>query len=432
MKNNDEQYRGYLERIQGIILEHNYNDSGHLNYQKCILKILVNYPFNAEISIIMNVDTWNKYVNYSASRYWRGVLESHPENCGERDFYFNLQDRKFYMASTIEDKSDRVWRESSLENIITVSHSAWRFSRHIYADYNRFHTGQTCEFYAYAIDGNDRPHKPSTVDKDFSKYKWIYDPLTFKANEITSESVEHLITKMQIPKPVADRIIQRKRSRKEARRRWWQNIKTTCSNLYKRFMKQEAPINFVWKGVAIIGGIIFIISSITTPYIRDALVPVLSKISEKRMDDTQIRVIKPENSEDFDSHLRDIFCDWLAKGDIDFNLLSAFDSILGIAGYEDPKQTIQSWVGLGQEQVADALGMPISELDFLEIDLSVKLDQLDVEESFFRFYAHSHNEADQQMRVRHTAGTRLALIALVGEEQQKQIVGAFNERLKSE
>ena len=98
---------------------------------------------------------------------------------------------------------------------------------------------------------------------------------------------------------------------------------------------------------------------------------------------TQILVIKPENSEDFDSYLRDIFNDWCAKGDIEFNLLSAFGSILRIAGYEDPKQTIQSWIRSVKEQIADALEMSISELDFLDIDLSVELDQIGLEESFF-------------------------------------------------
>ena len=94
-------YENYLERIQGVILEHNYNDDGQLGYQRCILKILANSPFHAEITIRMNVDTWNKYVNYSATRSWRGYLESPPENCDEREFYFNLHDRKFYMASTL-------------------------------------------------------------------------------------------------------------------------------------------------------------------------------------------------------------------------------------------------------------------------------------------------------------------------------------------
>ena len=198
----------------------------------------------------------------------------------------------------------------------------------------------------------------------------------------------------------------------------------------------------------------------TKVYIRDVLVPVLSKISakmfSKRTDDTQIPVInpensakmslkeakeaddaqipviKPENSEDFDNYLRDIFNDWCAKGDIEFNLLSAFHSILRIAGYEDPKQTIQSWVMSVKELAANALEMPIAEFGFLDIDLSIELDQLGVEESFFLFYAYSRNEVDQRKNIKYTVATRLALNALVGERQQQQMVEAFNKILESE
>ncbi len=267
-------YEDYLERIQGVILEHNYDGSSHFEHKSYFLKILVNDPFNAEISIIMNIDIWNKYVSYSASRYWRGVSESHPENYENLDSYFNLQDCKFYTVSTIDDKNDPVWRESNLEGLINLSRSAWRFSRHIHVDYNRFHTGQTCEFYAYAKDRNNRFYKPSTIDQGFSKYKWIYNPLTFKAHEITSESVEHLITKMQIPKLVANKIIQKcksekKRCRKEARQQWKIKVKTKFSNLWKRFMKQEPPINVVWKSVAIINGIIAIWIAIWALFLKD-------------------------------------------------------------------------------------------------------------------------------------------------------------------
>ena len=192
------QYESYLESMQGVILEHNYDRSSYFQPKDYILKILVNHPFNAEISIIMNTDTWNKYVNYSASNSWRGALETHPEGYSSiHDFYYNLQEDRFYRGF-IDHTGDLVWRESTIGQIIDVSRLAWRFSRHIEIEDNRFHAGQTCEFTAYAIDKNKRLYKPSTIDKDFFKYTWIYDPLTFKAQEITSESVEHLITKMQM------------------------------------------------------------------------------------------------------------------------------------------------------------------------------------------------------------------------------------------
>ena len=95
----------------------------------------------------------------------------------------------------------------AVQKIIQESHLAWRFTRHINTDYNRFHVGQTCKFFAYAINKNGALYKPSAIDEDFSKYTWIYNPLTFTVHEITSESIEYLIAKTSIPKRVLDKII---------------------------------------------------------------------------------------------------------------------------------------------------------------------------------------------------------------------------------
>ena len=130
---------------------------------------------------------------------------------------------------------------------------------------------------------------------------------------------------------------------------------------------------------------------------------------------------------DLDCYLKDLFSLWIAGGDIDPDMLSAFDSILRIAGYEEPRQTMQSWVEFAKERVSNALGEPTSELDFLDIDLSIELDQLDVEASFFFLYKLSHKQREPSIIAR----VRLALIALVGEEKQKQLVKEFNEKLLS-
>ena len=227
----------YSERIQGIILEHKSTDR-HSH------KILVNDPFNAEISIIIDVDIWNKYCNYSVSRHWKGFLESHPENCYDQNFYCNLQDGKFYVALTIGEENDLVWRESSINEIVTEIYFSWRFSRHIHVDYNKYHIGQICEFHAYVVDNNNRLYKPSTIDKDFSKYNWIYDPLTFKAQDITDESIEYLIAETGISKPVFDKVVQkykfqRKQLRKEVRQHLIQKIKNVPSNLWKKLTRYD-------------------------------------------------------------------------------------------------------------------------------------------------------------------------------------------------
>ena len=256
-------YESYSECMKGVILEHNYDKSYHSTLDDYILKILVNDPFNAEISIRMNTDTWNEYVNYYAGDYWRGFLESHPERSNKQDFYCNLQDRKFYMVSTIDDKGYPVWEETTLRSIIGKSHLAWRFSRHIHIGYNKIHVGQHCEFVAYAMDNNERLYKPSTIDENFSKYTWIYEPLTFKAGEITSKSIEHLIARMEITERVAHIVNQKQKSQKEeSRKKATQElklkVKTPFSNLWEKFTKEETPINILWKVLAIISSIIAI------------------------------------------------------------------------------------------------------------------------------------------------------------------------------
>lgn len=223
--------KNYSERIQGIILEHDSTDR-HSH------KILVNDPFNAEISIIIDDDVWDKYVNYSGSRNWKGFLEAPPKNPYVQNFYCNLQDHKFYVA-IIGEESNLVWRELSLNEILQESYWGFCFSRHLHASYNRYQIGQICEFSAYAIDNNNRLYKPSTIDEDFSKYKWIYNPFTFKAEDITDESIEYLIAEIGISKLVFDRIVQkykseRKQLRKEGRQRLKQKIKTAIPKLWKK------------------------------------------------------------------------------------------------------------------------------------------------------------------------------------------------------
>ena len=290
-----------------VILEHNHDGSYYSTLDNYTLKILVSDPFNAEISIRMNTDTWNEYVNYSADHHWRGFLESHPEKWNRQDFYCNLQDRKFYMVSTIDDKRYPVWQETTLQKIIQISHLAWRFTRHINTDYNRFHVGQTCKFFAYAINRNGDPYKPSAIDEDFSKYTWIYNPLTFTVHEITSESIEHLIAKTPPPKLVADKIIldhiqeyqhsktnglnidglvaeippsesatleilqdyksERKQSQKEARQQKWVNRKKSLIKV-KDWLIESKTITALITGLLTGSGILFAILKWIIPFFQ--------------------------------------------------------------------------------------------------------------------------------------------------------------------
>ena len=195
------------ETMKGVFLSYK---EGYQNEKKDYsLTILIDDPFNAKINMEIDIDEWNEYINYfiNIDRKWKGILESHPEKPNRGDCYLNSQEREFYMASTIDDKNYPIWQKSTLVKIIYASYAAMRFSRHIHTDYNRYHAGQRCEFKAYAIDANDNLCKPSSIKKDFHEYQWIFYPTTFKAHDITSDSIEHLIAKTPPPKLVADKII---------------------------------------------------------------------------------------------------------------------------------------------------------------------------------------------------------------------------------
>ena len=106
-------------------------------------------------------------------------------------------------------------------------------------------------------------------------------------------------------------------------------------------------------------------------------------------------------------------------------ILAAFHSILEYSGDKAPRQTMQAWVEFAKEWASGDLKMPISTFDFLDIDLSIQLAQLDVEESFFRLY----DLGNKQGEAHKIACVRLALSAIVGEERQRQWVEKFNERI---
>ena len=136
-------------------------------------------------------------------------------------------------------------------------------------------------------------------------------------------------------------------------------------------------------------------------------------------------LMKPDKSADLDLHLKELFSGWVISGDHDTSTLSAFDNILRITGYEDPRQTMQTWVEFARKRVSDVLAVPTSELEYLDINLSIELDQLDVETSFFLLYELSNKQGDPPRIAR----VRLALIALVGEKTQQQLIGEFNKRI---
>ena len=77
-------------------------------------------------------------------------------------------------------------------------------------------------------------------------------------------------------------------------------------------------------------------------------------------------------------HLKRIFAQWVIEGNMYLPILAAFHRILEYSDDKAPRQTMRAWVEFAKEWASGDLKMPISTLDFLDIDLSIQLAQLDV------------------------------------------------------
>ena len=249
-----------VETMKGVFL------SSKKGYQSEIkdysLTILIDDPpFNAEISVEIDTDEWNQYVNYDIASKWKGILDNHPEICNRNDCYFNSQEGAFYMASTTDDKGNPIWQKSTLEKIVYASYRAFRLRRHIHRDYNRYHAGQRCEFQAYAIDANDNLYKPSSIKKDFHEYQWIFYPTTFKAGEISKDTIKYLVERQPISKETTDNMVRyhqeqdkikqqkedddKKKKEKEKRDAFWNKINAHIEK-YEKIYKYGVGIGILW------------------------------------------------------------------------------------------------------------------------------------------------------------------------------------------
>lgn len=252
------------ETMKGVFL--NYKKDYRSQAEDYSLTMLINDPFNAKISIEIDTEEWNKYVNYSFDYNWKGFLDGHPEKCYSGNFYCNLQEREFYITSNVDDKYEPVWEKTTVNHIVNMSRAAWRFSRHIHIQFNRYHAGQLCEFQAYAIDTNGNLYKPSSIKKDFQEYQWKFYPTTFIAHEISENTIKYLVERTPISKETRDIVVRsyqnqnkakqqekkddRKKSRKERR-------SIILSNINAHFERYQ---HFYRYGV--IGGILWLIGII--------------------------------------------------------------------------------------------------------------------------------------------------------------------------
>ncbi|MBU1219432.1 toll/interleukin-1 receptor domain-containing protein [Myxococcota bacterium] len=126
------------------------------------------------------------------------------------------------------------------------------------------------------------------------------------------------------------------------------------------------------------------------------------------------------------NYLKELFIMRTLSGSIDSVELSSFYNILAIDGFVKPLDTMVSWIEDAKVKAAESFNMSKSEFTFLEFDLTVKIQSLSLEDSFFILW----KRLKESKNPSNMAKMRLALISLVGEKKQQKLIGLWNKKLE--
>ena len=142
-----------------------------------------------------------------------------------------------------------------------------------------------------------------------------------------------------------------------------------------------------------------------------------------------VQVSIPDHVPEAEPYIMNMFKRYVWSGRVDYPLLSAFASVLRRTTQGSAIETLRGWIENAKTEAAEALGMDVGEMSSLQVDLEVPVDYLPIEESLFLLYKDAHEREDASA-VATMAQARLALIAFVGEERQREWVVAWNSRLE--
>jgi hypothetical protein len=140
--------------------------------------------------------------------------------------------------------------------------------------------------------------------------------------------------------------------------------------------------------------------------------------------------IDPAQTEDY---LKQVFIMWTIEGYLGNypKVISAFNSILISVGDNNPANTMLGWVEDAKDEAAQAVpGTSKTDYPYLEFNLPRRLDTYGLEKSYCYLWEHALKERESSIKPSNMAATRLALIASVGEAQQREWIGKWNEQIK--
>lgn len=122
------------------------------------------------------------------------------------------------------------------------------------------------------------------------------------------------------------------------------------------------------------------------------------------------------------TYLKELFMMWVIAGEIESCELAAFKSLLVHDRDANPLDTMTAWVEDSKIKAANAVGLPASQFEFLDLNLTVNLELLSIEDSFQRLW----KAAVERQKPSNMAKVRVALIEFVGEERQQELIGFWN------
>ena len=164
------------------------------------LTISVTAPFSGEI--LIKCDT-----NISHT-YWNPIslIEPQSEHIEEEDkCYYHTGEESFYISQYQRGRGV-VPKEINRQWIVDHTKNYQRLQSH-FQSLRNLHKGQSCSFLGYAIDRNDRPMHPSTVESSFNKYHWFYNPFSFQIEPLDENTIDDFVEGTPISKEMTNKMV---------------------------------------------------------------------------------------------------------------------------------------------------------------------------------------------------------------------------------
>ena len=207
------------------------------------LIISVTDPFNGEISVRCD----NKIDNtYSEAIFFIEPQSEHIEEYNK--CYYHIEEEDFYIT---QYENGRI-APKKIYPVEIIEHTKdYQKLRSHFGSLRKLHKGQFCSFSGYAIDRNNRPMHPSTVESSLNKYQWFYNPFSFEVAPLDENTIDDFVEETPISKEMADRMVlyhqeqdkikqQKEKTDKNKRRIEW--CKTRSNKINAHIKKYEANL----------------------------------------------------------------------------------------------------------------------------------------------------------------------------------------------